>query len=154
MLLSPAELSNDGPSCGCGCCEDDDVVSLCGWCCVVDVGDEDEFDEAAPEFCCPPAAMEYAGPCGSWAGFDAPLGLALPFEGGAPDDTERPNEFDLLGVVVVGVVTLFPLCDIDLKGRVEFCKRGSLFTGFLGDGADGGGYIRYTCTYYVNYYAN
>ena len=133
-VLSP-EPCSEGPS----VCEDDEM-SLCGWCCVVDVGDEEEFDEGAPEFCCPPAAIEYAGPCGNWAGFDAPLGLALPFEGGAPDDVDRPNEFDLLGVVLVGVVTLLPLLsDNDLSGRVEFCKRGSLFTGFLGDDAGGGG---------------
>lgn len=54
-------------------------------------------------------------------------------EGGAPDDVDRPKEFDLLGVELVGVVTLFPLDnDDDLDGRLEFV-RDSCFTGFRGD---------------------
>ena len=115
-------------------CECDDW-SLCATvCCEVAVGDDEEFEVVATEFCCcPPAAMEQAAPWGNWAGFDAPLGLALPLEGGAPDDVDRPKEFDLLGVELVGVVTLFPLdSDDDLDGRLEFV-RDSCFTGFRGD---------------------
>lgn len=108
--------------------------------CDVAVGDGKEFEGGVTEFCCPPAAIEQAGPCGNWAGFDAPLGLALPFEGGAPDDVDLPNEFDLLGVVLVGVVILFPPLDDALEGTLEFVKSGSLLTGFRGDGAGGGAY--------------
>ena len=119
---------------------DDDGSSLCVWCCVVVVGDEEEFAEVATEFCCPPAAIEYAGPWGNEAGFDAPLGLELPFEGGAPVDIDLPNEFDLLGVVLVGVVILFPPLDVVLDGILEL--SGNLFTGFFGDDATtGGGYM-------------
>ena len=57
-------------------------------------------------------------------------------EGGAPDDVDRPNEFDLLGVELVGVVILFPLDnDDDLDGKLEFVRE-SCFTGFRGDDDD------------------
>lgn len=112
--------------------------SLCAVCCDVAVGDDEEFEVVATEFCCPPAAMEQAGPWGNWAGFDAPFGLELPLEGGAPDDVDRPSEFDLLGVELVGVVVLFPLDnDDDLGGRLEFVRV--IFVGFRGDGTDVGG---------------
>ena len=146
LVPLPPDPCNEGP-CDCDCDCDDDGAWLsslcCCWCCDVAVGDE-EFGEAANEFCCPPAAIEYAGPCGSCAGLDAPLGLALPLDGGAPDEDDLPNEFDLLGVVLVGVVVLLlPLVDA-LDGRLEFCSSGSLLTGFLGEdaGGAGGGYTR------------
>ena len=110
--------------------------SLSAVCCEVAVGDDKEFEVVATEFCCPPAAMEQAGPWGNCAGFEAPLGLALPLEGGAPDDVDRPNEFDLLGVELVGVVILFPLDnDDDLDGKLEFVRE-SCLTGFRGDDDD------------------
>ena len=57
----------------------------------------------------------------------------LPLEGGAPDDVDRPNEFDLLEVELVGVVILFPLDnDDDLDGKLEFVRE-SCFIGFRGE---------------------
>ena len=61
----------------------------------------------------------------------------LPLEGGAPDDVDRPNEFDLLEVELVGVVILFPPDnEDDLDGRLEFVRE-SCFIGFRGDDEEG-----------------